>query len=180
MIIISCLVIFAIVVYLGASAVEHLRVISCYAMRIHHTVDRIEDKLIDLIGELDEEDFAQNVVFYAIVNGKKIRIDNMILKANEKFTATVAFKDKFGNAAQVDGIPSFSGDENLATLAPSEDGMSVVVTPKGPVGEFILQCAADADLGEGIKSILGELPVQILAGEAERVELTAGPAELQA
>jgi hypothetical protein len=165
------------VLYFCNSVLCHLESLVWHAERIDDSVNEIEDMFRDFMNEVEEDDFATDVVFYAIVNGKKIRIEDMILKANEKFKATVAFKDKFGNDAKVDGIPSFSGDDNLATITPSEDGLSVEVLPKGPVGSFLLQCSADADMGEGVKAIIGELPVEIVAGDAERVELTAGPAE---
>lgn len=82
--------------------------------------------------------------------------------------------------AKVDGLPSWAvTDESLASLTVSEDGMSAMLLPLGPVGSFQVQVKADADLGEGVKEILGSLDVELAAGEAVSVEIAAGAPEPQ-
>ncbi len=99
----------------------------------------------------------------------------MFLKVNQKLPVSVAFKDKFGNSAKVDGLPVWVATvPELVTLEVAEDGMSAMILPVGPEGVLKIQVSADADLGEGVKSILGELELELLTGEAVAVELTAG------
>lgn len=76
----------------------------------------IMEILYEIRDLLIEQSVAQSVEFYAILNGKKVKVDSMIFKANENLPVSVQFKDKFGNPASVEGAPSWSGDENLADL----------------------------------------------------------------
>lgn len=99
----------------------------------------------------------------------------MNLKVTQKLPLSIKPVDKFGNDAKVDGKPEWSlTDPALGDLAVSDDGMSCELTPKGPVGSCIVQVSADADLGEGVKAILGELPMEFLAGDAESLSISAG------
>lgn len=114
-------------------------------------------------------------VFYTIIEGQKQRIKNMKLQVIQKLPVSVSFQDKLGNAAAVDGLPSWAlTDESLAKLEIAADGMSAMVIPLGPVGSFKVQVSADADLGEGVKSILGELDIDLLPAEAVVVQIVAG------
>lgn len=101
----------------------------------------------------------------------------MFLKVSQNLPLTIEVKDKFGNLAKVDGAPTWAvTDSTLATVEVAEDGMSAVLKPSGSVGTLKVQVSADADLGEGVKSILGELDVELLAGEAVSVSISAGEA----
>lgn len=118
---------------------------------------------------------ASRVDFYTVVDGIKRKVSSMNLKVSQKLPVAIEIKDKFGNPATVDGAPVWSlTDPSKGELVASEDGMSAVFTPAGSVGEVTIQASADADLGEGVKSILGELPVSLLAGEAVSVAIAAG------
>lgn len=98
----------------------------------------------------------------------------MFAKVTQKVKISISIKDKFSNPAKTDGAPAWSlTDEALGTLAVEADGMSAILEPKGPIGALKVQVKADADLGEGVKEILGELDVELLAGDAEVVELAA-------
>ena len=80
-----------------------------------------------------------------------------------------------GNAARVDGAPAWAvTDESAAKLEVAEDGMSAVLTPTGVAATFQVQVKADADLGEGVKELLGSLDVEVLSGEAVSLEISAG------
>lgn len=99
----------------------------------------------------------------------------MFLKINQKLPVSVTFKDKFGNDAQVDGKPEWAvTDSTLASLEVADDGMSSMIVPTGVVGSFKVQVSADADLGAGVKTILGELDIDLVAGDAENVVISAG------
>lgn len=102
----------------------------------------------------------------------------MMLKASQKLPISVAFKDKFQNDAKVDGAPQWAVDNGaLGSLEVAEDGLSAVFTPAGPLGDCQVQCSADADLGEGVKSIVGSLAISILPADASEVDLIPGEAQ---
>jgi hypothetical protein len=108
-------------------------------------------------------------------NDEQKEVFQMNLKLTQKLPVSIAIQDKFGNAAKIDGLPVWSvSAPELADVIVAEDGMSAEVAPKGVLGDFILQVSADADLGEGVKSILGELPVELLAGDAIAIAIAAG------
>lgn len=118
---------------------------------------------------------AERINFYAEVNGIKRKVESMFLKVTQSLPVSLSITDKKGNAAKVDGAPVWAvTDESLASLSVAEDGMSATLTPIGPIGSFSVQVKADADLGEGVKEIIGELAVELSAGDAEVIALSAG------
>lgn len=130
---------------------------------------------LSIESQLNPVTEAGVIEFYAVVGGKITKVENMFLKVSQSLPLSIAIKDKFSNPAQVDGKPAWAvSDESLASLEVAEDGLSATLSPKGLVGSLKVQVSADADLGEGVKSILGELSVDLLAGEAVSVEIAAG------
>lgn len=92
-------------------------------------------------------------------------------KIQQVFTATwPGPKDKAGNEASVqDGSVAFSSDdESVATVEANPDGgpYSAKVTTGDKVGATTVKISADADLGEGVKTIEGLLTVEVRAGDA--------------
>jgi hypothetical protein len=117
------------------------------------------------------------IKFFINKNGQKIEVTQMFLKVSDQLPVSIAIKDKFGNNASVEGAPAWAlTDSSLGNLAVADGGMSAVFTPAGQVGTLKVQVSADADLGEGVKTILGELEIELLAGEAVSVEVSAGEA----
>lgn len=123
------------------------------------------------------EDKTYSMGFYVEIDGELKKVENMFLKVTQKLPVSIKIADKFGNPAVVDGAPKWAvTDEALASVEVAEDGMSAVVMPKGVIGACKVQVSADADLGEGVKAIIGELDVEFLAGEAAVVGIVAGEA----
>jgi hypothetical protein len=152
----------------GIIMLRSFQTLLCTVQEILKTLNRIETLLMPTESDVSIE-------FYTTIDGQVKKVTEMNLKVNQNLPVSVQFKDKFGNAAQVDGKPEWSlTAPALANLEVAEDGMSCVVKPVGTVGEFELQCSADADMGEGVKAVLGMLPVTLLPGEAFAVELSAG------
>lgn len=134
---------------------------------INQTLIRIEASLKP-IGE------ATTVEFYTEIDGQLIKVDEMNLKVTQQVKLNVSFKDDKGNLAPVEGVPVWSATAPaLVELLPAGDGKSCVVKPVGPVGDLQVQVNADADLGEGVKDIMGFMDLTLLAGEASVVELSA-------
>lgn len=116
---------------------------------------------------------AECFEFYITKNGQKIKVTNMNLKVTEKVLVTLEIKDAKGNPAAVDGLPAWSlTAPDLGTLEVAEGAMSALFTPAGAVGELAIQVNADADLGEGVKDIMGQLPIVLLPGEAVTISLS--------
>jgi len=137
------------------------------------------EKKIDLISVPSKpvEGVADRIKFYIKLKDGTMKElgGNMFLKITEALPLLIAVKDAQGNAAKVDGVPQWAvTDDALATLEVAADGFSALVKPKGPIGAFKVQVRADADLGEPVKEILGELDIDLVAGEAVKVEISAG------
>lgn len=118
---------------------------------------------------------AHHVNFYVTMPDDEIwRIDNVILKDTQKVDLSIEVQDARGNAAKVDGIPSWElSDLTVAELTVAEDGMSAVLAGKN-IGATSVKVSVDADLGEGTKPILGSLDVEVTGGDATIVSIKAG------
>jgi hypothetical protein len=144
-----------------------------YVIRLLNQLADIAKTLNSIEQALRPDGTACTVEFYTKINGAKVKVDSMFIKIDQVVDLAVAFKDKLGNAAKVDGLPVWAlTDESLAGLVVAADGLSAVLTPVG-IGAFKVQVKADADLGEGVKEIIGELVVEVSPLEAEFVEIAA-------
>ena len=104
--------------------------------------------------------------------------DQMVLKDTEQVVLSVVPVDAKGNTAPVDGAPAWgSSDPAVATVTPAADGLSATVAAVGPLGKTQISVTADADLGEGIESIVGTLEIEVVAGEAVSLSIKTGTPE---
>lgn len=88
--------------------------------------------------------------------------------------------DKKGKPAQVDGVPVWASTASeVATVKPSEDGLSAVVTAVD-LGDAQISVTADADLGTGVRELKGVLDITVVAGEAAGLTIIAGAPTEQA
>ncbi len=98
----------------------------------------------------------------------------------QQVTLSVTFLDKKGNPARVDGAPAWLVDNpNVLALTPAADGLSCLVSAVGPLGSALVTLTADADLGAGVVSVIGTFAVDVTAGAATTVAITAGTPEEQ-
>ena len=104
----------------------------------------------------------------------------LVLTDLQKVSLSVAFTTAAGNPAVVDGTPVWaSSDEAVVSVVAAEDGLSAVATTVGPLGLAQVSVAADADLGDGVKPIVGTLDISVIASEAVFAGLVAGVPELK-
>lgn len=97
------------------------------------------------------------------------------MKDTEKVGLAIAAVDAKGNAAKLDGVPAWAvSDPAGLALTVAPDGLSASVAAVGPVGNFQVTVAADADLGAGVRELLGILDFEIVAGEAVAITFAAG------
>lgn len=100
----------------------------------------------------------------------------LILPDTKKVPLSVGFVDGAGNAASVEGAPSWSSsDESIVTIADvSEDGLSAFAVAVGPLGMAQVSVSADADLGEGTTTLTGVLDIDVQASQAVSASVSAG------
>lgn len=101
---------------------------------------------------------------------------SFILKATQQVDLSINVTDKRGNPATVQN-PSFaSSDEAVVSVV--DEGLTAVASAVGTPGTATVTFTGDADLGEGVSPITGVLDVEVVAGDAAVVNITAGtPAE---
>ena len=118
---------------------------------------------------------AVRLVFTTILEGKiTIGATTMIITSTQKFTASITPVDAKGNPAAVDGTPVWaSSDPTVLAVNPAADGLSAECLAVGPLGNAQVAVTADADMGTGITSITGVLDVQVLAGQAVSLSVSA-------
>ena len=90
----------------------------------------------------------------------------MAIKAGNQVKISIDPRDAFGNKARVENTVWQLNDPSLGALQPSSDGVSVVFSSIGKVGQAVVEVAADADLSDGIRNIAGSVAIDIEPGEA--------------
>jgi hypothetical protein len=99
----------------------------------------------------------------------------LILTDVQKVTLAVAFVSAKGNPAVVDGLPVWgTSDATVLSVVPAADGLSADVVAVGPLGTAQVSVTADADLGEGVRALVGTLDVTVIASEAGAIVINAG------
>jgi hypothetical protein len=98
------------------------------------------------------------------------------LSIDQKVTVELAITDRNGNPATVDGTPEWDATPaDLVTIEPAADGRSAVITSGDISGDAVLiTVRTDADLGDGVRELVGTLEINLTGGEAQFISLTAG------
>jgi hypothetical protein len=141
---------------------------------LYQQVEQLNSNLVQVIDLLQEilqavtPPPAARIVF--IVGGKKVT--QMQIQDNGSLTVSIAAEDVKGNPVSLDpsAAPSWAVDNaSLATIVPSADGLSAVVTPVGPLGSFNVQCSIPAVNAES--ALQGSLAVEVIASAATQIVL---------
>lgn len=149
---------------------------------VHRCADALEGiegnyalRIVFGIGTVSEQTAPPRLTPNAERSPKGEVLVMLKMTSSQKATCTVAFKDKKGHPAPVDGSPIWGVDNSeLVSIVPSEDGLSCEVSAVGPLGTALVSVQADADMGEGIVPVAGTLEVELVSGAATVVEITAG------
>lgn len=100
-----------------------------------------------------------------------------ILTDTQQVAGTVAYVDKAGNPATVDGAPVWaSSDETVLTVVAAADGMSGTFTATGKLGNAQGTITADADLGAGVSPVALTQDFTVIASAAVAGTVTLGSA----
>jgi len=99
----------------------------------------------------------------------------MNLKADQKVSLAVSFKDRAGNVLSPEAVGSLtftSSDESLVTLTDNGDGTAVATTT-GALGEAVVTASNDFD-EDGTSDFSGSLAISVVAGDVFEIALAAG------
>lgn len=77
-----------------------------------------------------------------------------------------------GNPAIVDGAPVWTLNDGDATLEVAADGMSAYLVSGTPLVNAV-NVTADADLGEGVRSISEDITYNVVAAEAAALGISS-------
>lgn len=106
---------------------------------------------------------------------------NFQMSDSQEVPLSITPVDKKKNPAKIDGVPEWSTDNSeLLALKPSADGLSCLVSAVGPLGTAKVSVKADAKIGEGEEHLFGVIDIEVTAGQATSMEITAGTATEQA
>lgn len=104
----------------------------------------------------------------------------IVLTDEQKVSLSIMPVTAANNPAKVDGVPQWSvSDPAIITLVVAADGMSAEAITAGPLGTSQVSVSADADLGDGVRTITGILDIEVQAAEAASVGIVAGTPELK-
>lgn len=90
------------------------------------------------------------------------------LPADREVLVKVSYVDANGNPATVDGDPQWaSSDEAIVIVIPNTtNAFECTVRPGAEVGQAQVSATVDADLGEGVRSLVTLMDVTVVGGEA--------------
>lgn len=147
---------------------------------------------MNLIAELALELDATIVVLVPEKRRKRMRLrvafdqftfegENLMTTFPAVTKATISLKAFTGGPnpkpARLDGVPQWENSNVLAAdLFVAADGLSATLTYLDE-GTGQIKVTADADLGSGVRPLIGLLDYECLPGEAVVLTLEAGPVE---
>lgn len=101
-----------------------------------------------------------------------------VLTTDQKARVSFTASDRYGNPASIDGVPRWeSSDPTVAFVSTYDDGMAADVVTAGRLGSAQVSVRCDADLGDGVRELVGVLDVDVVGGEAVMIALTPAAAE---
>ena len=98
----------------------------------------------------------------------------LILTDSQQVSLAIQPVDKAGNPAPVEGVAWTSSDVTVLVVTAADDGLSAVAASTGKIGTAQVNVTADALIGEGIAEITGVLDVEVKAGQAVALNISAG------
>jgi hypothetical protein len=111
--------------------------------------------------------------------GPKERDDMLLLTDEQKVLLSIRPVTSAGHPAKVDGVPVWnSSNPNVVGLQVADDGLSATAT-SGDLGASTVSVSADADLGEGVRTIAATLDITVAAAEATTLGIEAGTPEVK-
>lgn len=95
------------------------------------------------------------------------------LTDSQKVVGQIKAVSAAGNPAPVEDVKVTSSDETVITVAVNEDG-SFELSSTGKVGTSQIVVEADARIGEGVVPLTGTETIEVVGGEAVKLDLSFG------
>lgn len=131
---------------------------------------QMNENLIRIERRLRPVGVPDSIRLYTIIDGRKTELKMLPLAQGKVAKIDVEILDAAGNPAKVDGELAWGlSDDSMGAIEAS--GLSAIFKPAGKVGLVKIFCKADADLGEGVREIVGEGEIEVLSGEAVLLNL---------
>lgn len=161
------------VVFKLATLQREVRELKTGQQRIENTLQRVEDQLEQVIDALLPGP-AVELVLCSDLNGViTFGVTMVNLTIDQTVRLFVKPLDRKGNVTGLENPVWSTSNSEVATLVAAEDGLSVTLTPVGPLGACVVSLAADGIIGEGVKPLAASTDVQISSGAAVTLEIQA-------
>ena len=101
-----------------------------------------------------------------------------VLTTDQKTRVAVSLRDRYDNPATIDGTPRWeTSDPGVITVSTLDDGRTGDIVTAGRLGAAQVTVRCDADVGDGVRELVGVLDVEVVGGEAVLLALTPAAAE---
>lgn len=98
------------------------------------------------------------------------------ITSEQKIPLTLSPVTSAGNAAKLDGKPTWEQVDGDASVEVSEDGLTATLVSGELPGESNFLVKADADLGEGVEEISESIKLIVTGAKATNLGLSVGEA----
>lgn len=100
------------------------------------------------------------------------------MQVGTRATVSVEWKDTGGHTVKVDGPTKWESSDDTMVQCTASTGNPQIANlfAPGPVGNCQIHATADADLGEGVKSVTATIDITVISGEAVGGDITFTPA----
>lgn len=97
----------------------------------------------------------------------------------QKVEVTLDPRTAAGNPATLDGTPTWTVTAGDATLEVATDGLSAFLVSGAADVNSVIEVSADADLGEGVQTIVDTVDLAVVAASASALGLVVGTPTLK-
>jgi hypothetical protein len=101
----------------------------------------------------------------------------LAITSEEKIHVSLDPKTQSGKPATLDGTPTWEVISGNGTVVADENGLGAYLVSGDAVDTVVYRVSADADLGQGVRTIEDTITVTVTNAEAAALGLTAGAAE---
>lgn len=102
---------------------------------------------------------------------------DLAITTEQKIHVSLAPTTASGAPATLDGAPTWTVESGTGTVVPDEGGMGAYLVSGTSPEAVIYKVSADADLGQGVRTIEDLITVNVTNAEAAALGLTAGTPE---
>ncbi len=128
-------------------------------------------------------DSKPNGTLHFVINFPNIKLSIIMadIKNNQFVEGTLVVKDAKGDNAEIEAgsVNATSSDENVFTVEKDPENEKKIKVVGQRAGAAILTISADADLGEGVKTIETQVAINVLSSEATGFSVEFGEAQEQ-